>query len=138
MKSTVTKLQSVIADAVRSTRHVFVRDLEVRALIGIHQHEKSTRQRLLVSIDLTVQENNTAHADNIKNVVCYEKIVNMVREIVDSGHINLVETLAETIAAHSLENKLVLAARVRIEKPDAFEDAQCVGVEIERIRGVNA
>ncbi len=138
MKSTVTKLQSVIADAVSSTRHVFVRELEVLALIGIHQYEKNTRQKLLVSIDLTVQENDMAHGDNIKNVVCYEKIINMVREIVSSGHLNLVETLAETIAARSLENKLVLAARVRIEKPDAFEDARCVGVEIERIRGVNA
>jgi dihydroneopterin aldolase len=138
MESTVTKLQPVIADAARSTRHVFVRDLTVQALIGIHAHEKINPQKLLISIDLTVEETDISHEDQIHNVVCYEKVVNTIKAIINSGHINLVETLAETIAARTLENKLVLAARVRIEKPDAFEDAECVGVEIERIRGINA
>ena len=138
MESTVTKLQPVIADAARSTRHVFVRDLNVQALIGIHDHEKRDPQKLRISIDLTVEETDTSHEDQIHNVVCYEKVVNSIKDIINSGHINLVETLAETIAARTLENKLVLAARVRIEKPDAFDDADCVGVEIERIRGINA
>ena len=138
MESTVTKFTPVIADAARSTRHVFVRDLSVQALIGIHEHEKANPQKLLISIDLTVKETDISHQDQIHNVVCYEKVVNAIKEIIRSGHINLVETLAETIAARTLENKLVLAARVRIEKPDAFADADCVGVEIERIRGINA
>jgi len=65
-------------------------------------------------------------------VVCYAEIVAGVREIVAAGHINLVETLAERIAARCLSDGRVRSARVRIEKLDVFADAASVGVEIER------
>ena len=48
------------------------------------------------------------------------------------GHLNLVETLAEKIAAHCLADKRVKVARVRIEKLKVIAEAQSVGVEIER------
>jgi dihydroneopterin aldolase len=44
----------------------------------------------------------------------------------------LVETRAEDVAAMCLEDRRVLSARVRVEKLDILEDAQSVGVEIER------
>ena len=41
---------------------------------------------------------------------------------------------AELIAAACLTDKRVIAARVRIEKPDIIKNARSVGVEIERVR----
>ena len=54
------------------------------------------------------------------------------RAIVERGHINLVETLAEKIAVLCLANGRVRSVRVRVEKLDIVPDAQSVGVEIER------
>ena len=51
-----------------------------------------------------------------------------------AGHVGLAETLAELIAAACLRDKRVMAARVRIEKPDVIPNARSVGVEIERLR----
>ena len=48
--------------------------------------------------------------------------------------INLVETLAERIAAQCLEDHRILVAKVRVEKLDVMPDASAVGVEIERHR----
>ncbi len=125
-----------IADAMRAVRHVFVRDLVLQARIGIYDHEKRGAQTVIVNVDMTVSEAGKGHGDNIDNVVCYEKVVNGIKAIIDSGHINLVETMAEEIATFCLKDPRVLAARVRVEKPDVIAEAGSVGVEIERTQPV--
>jgi dihydroneopterin aldolase len=112
--------------------HVFIRDLALQAVLGIHAHEKVKAQRILVNIDLSVKDTDGAHNDALANVVCYEQVADKVKTIVARGHVHLVETLAETIARACLDDGRVLAARVRIEKPDALVDARSVGIEIFR------
>ncbi len=121
-----------IADAKASVRHVFIRDLMLTCSIGIHAHEKEAAQRVRVNLDLAVREESRPLDDDIANVVCYEKISNAVRELARQGHVNLVETFAEKIAAMCLQNPRVNTARVRVEKLDVFNDTASVGVEIER------
>jgi dihydroneopterin aldolase len=121
-----------IADGRAGVRHVFVRDLVLAGSIGVHRHEREAAQRIRVNLDLAVDEGGAPVDDSLFNVVCYEKIVAGVRAIVERGHINLVETLAEKIAAMCLANARVRSARVRIEKLDIVADAESVGVEIER------
>jgi len=121
-----------IADARAAIRHVFVRNLILMANIGIHAHEKTGPQRLRVNVDLAVLEADSRPVDEISQVVCYEEISNGVRAIVGRGHVNLVETLAEDIAAMCIEDPRVRSARVRVEKLDILENAESVGVEIER------
>ncbi len=123
-----------VASAKSRVRHVFVRDLECMALIGIYDHEKVKPQRIIVNIDLSVQESDVPMDDEISHVVSYEIIAKKVEGILEEGHINLVETLCEKIAQSCLKDKRVLAARVRVEKPDIIPNARSVGVEIERGR----
>ena len=120
------------ADASRSVRRVFVRDYETVAQIGVWEHEKDTRQRVRISVDLSVLESTDHHDDQLSNVVCYNEIVIGIQKILAGGHINLVETLAEKIAQMTLDSPQVIAARVKVEKLDAVPGAQSVGVEIER------
>jgi len=121
-----------IADAGRALRHVFVRDLMLTCSIGVHRHERIGRQRVRINLDLAVREDTTLLSDELENVVCYEKITDGVRQIVDREHVKLVETLAEDIATLCLGDRRVRSARVRVEKLDVFPDAASVGVEIER------
>jgi 7,8-dihydroneopterin aldolase/epimerase/oxygenase len=123
-----------LANAKAGLRHVFVRDLEVMATLGIYEVEKLAPQRVIVSIDLSVLEGKGAVADDISNVVSYEIVVKKVEAIIALGHVNLVETLAELIATSCLKDKRVVAARVRIEKPDIIPNARSVGIEIERVK----
>jgi 7,8-dihydroneopterin aldolase/epimerase/oxygenase len=128
------KITHHVASASSRLRHVFVRDLEVMALIGIYDHEKVNPQRIIVNIDLSVHEAEGPITDEISHVVSYEIIAKKVETIVAEGHVNLVETLAERFAESCLRDKRVAAARVRIEKPDIIPNARSVGVEIERGR----
>lgn len=123
-----------VASAASGLRHVFVRDLELMALIGIYDHEKRDPQRIIVNIDLSVKEGEGPKDDDISHVVSYEIVVKKVEAIIAEGHTNLVETLCEKIAASCLKDRRVVAARVRVEKPDIIKNARSVGVEIERQR----
>jgi dihydroneopterin aldolase len=128
------KITHHVASGKGRLRHVFVRDLEIIALLGVHEHEKAKAQRIIVNIDLSVREASSKIEDDIRNVVSYEVVVRRVERIVAQGHVHLVETLAERIAEACLSDERVTAARVRIEKPDIIPNARSVGVEIERIR----
>jgi dihydroneopterin aldolase len=118
-----------IANASQGLVHVFVRDLSVDAVIGVHRHEKVKPQPVLINIDLSVREEDT-----LASVVDYEVIVDGVRALIAEGHVKLVETLAERIAQFCLTDRRVLAARVRIEKLSAIAGVRSVGVEIERMQ----
>jgi 7,8-dihydroneopterin aldolase/epimerase/oxygenase len=111
----------ILASATLKLRHVFVRDLEVMAHLGIYEHERLQPQKIIVNIDLSVKEGESQIGDEISHVVSYE------------GHINLVETLCEKIASACLRDRRVAAVRVRVEKPDIIPNAKSVGVEIERV-----
>jgi dihydroneopterin aldolase len=116
----------------QSVRRVFVKDLVLAALIGIHRHEKDGRQRVRINLEMEVVETEQPVQDRLDDVVCYEDVVTAIRGIVAAGHINLVESLAELVADRCLMNPRVIKVQVRVEKLDVFADASSVGVEIER------
>jgi dihydroneopterin aldolase len=118
----------------RPPRRVFVRDLVLEAEIGVHAHEKNRRQRIRLNVDVLAEEDIAQLDDQLENVVCYEDIVNGIKAILDDGHVNLVESLAETIAGFILDDPRVLRVTVGVEKLDAIPEAASVGVEIERNR----
>lgn len=128
---------SFAPDAARGLRRVFVRGLEVQARLGVHPHEKAAPQRVRIGIELAVRDPQAPAAegpDVFARVVDYGAIVRMAREVAMAGHVLLAETLAERIAIAALADRRVEAARVRVEKPDAFTDVEAVGVEVERRR----
>ena len=122
-----------IADAALAIRHVFIRDLELLAQIGVHGHEKGKMQPIRINVDLAV-EDAAVLEDRLDLVVDYGAIDAKIRALVAAGHINLAETLAERIAELCFEDKRVKTARVRVEKLHALPGAQSAGVEIERTR----
>ena len=127
-----------IADAGKEVRHVFIRDLILTCLIGVHKHERKKPQRIRVNLDLAVTEQSVISTDRLADVVCYEDVADRIRSIVNNGHVNLVETLAEKIASNCLEDRRIKATRVRIEKLDVFKDAASAGVEIERFSSLES
>mgnify|MGYP001335911245 FL=1 len=127
-----------IADGAKEVRHVFIRDLILTCLIGVHKHERKKPQRIRVNLDLAVTEQSAISTDRLADVVCYEDVADGIRSIVNNGHVNLVETLAEKIASKCLEDRRIKATRVRIEKLDVFKDAASAGVEIERFSSLES
>lgn len=118
-----------------SRRTIYVRDLLLDAFIGIYAAEYAQPQRVRVNIDLTVAPPEHGVTDRIGDTVDYEWIVTGVTGMAAAGHVNLVETLAEHIADMCFADSRVRAARVSVEKPDAFTNVGSVGVTVERTAG---
>ena len=118
-------------------RCLLIHDLVLPCSIGVHEHERHDTQRVRINVRIQVTGDERPIGDSIANVVSYEAIVNGIRAIARSGHINLVETLADRIVELCLSNHRVLGVWVRIEKLDLYPDAAGVGVEVERSRGVD-
>jgi dihydroneopterin aldolase len=118
----------------RRLRHVFVRELEIVASVGLLEYEKRYEQRIIVSVDLAVRDDYDGASDRLADVLDYGKVVDDIARLIQSEHVNLIETLAERIARQCLADQRVESARVRIEKPDVLPSCRSVGIEIERCR----
>jgi dihydroneopterin aldolase len=128
-----------IADAGIGLRHVFIRDMVLLASIGVYPGEHDAPQRVRINIDLAVPDEGASRTsraavgqDDLSRVVNYEAFAAIARDVVASGHVQLVETLAERIAEAILVDSRIRSARIRVEKLDVFADAASAGVEIER------
>ncbi|THD64500.1 MAG: dihydroneopterin aldolase [Phenylobacterium sp.] len=111
---------------------VFVTGLKVQAQIGVYRHEIGRVQPLVVDVELDVP---SAGSERLSDTLNYETILAAARDIAGQGHIELVETFAERLAAACLEDARVTKARVRVEKPLALApDAVGAGVEITVVR----
>jgi dihydroneopterin aldolase len=130
MKKTQTP---VIADAAHAIRHVFIRNLELLAHIGVYRHEEGKMQPVRFNVDLGVLDDADLQ-DRLDKVVDYGVIEGRIRAIIAEGHVRLAETLAERIAAACFEDSRVVSVRVRVEKLHALAGAESAGVEIERTR----
>jgi dihydroneopterin aldolase len=115
-----------------TARRILIRDLELSAKIGIYTHERLDAQMIRINISLDVGTGPVA--DRIEDVVSYADVVEQVKKLVASGHVNLAETLAERIADLCLADARVQEAWVRLEKLHAIAEAGGVGCEVTKRR----
>lgn len=113
---------------------IIIRDMRVMMSVGIHAFEKVNLQRVIVNVEISVPFNNEWRTDNIETVLSYADVVEEIETIARSQHMNLVETLAEKIANGVMAHPQPLDVRVRVEKPDIFDNIAGIGVEIFRSR----
>ncbi len=116
----------------RRALSVFVKGLRIQAEIGVYPQERGRTQPLVIDVELALGDQAV---ERIADTVNYELVVNQAREIAASGHHDLVEDYADRLARACLEDPRVVSARVRVEKPEAFEQADAAGCEILLTRG---
>lgn len=113
-----------LADVSAAELRVGFQDMTLDASVGVYAHERAQRQpiRLGVTLDLVCPGPSGADARA------------WTLAVLNEGHITLIETLAERIAARCLADARVRMVTVRVEKLEIFPDV-VVGVEIVRQRG---
>ena len=114
-----------------SSQRLFVRDLVVACSIGVHRHERDAPQRVRVSVEIDMIASFNPHSDSIGVVLSNDDVVDVMKRIISSGHINLVETLASRIAENCLLDERVSKVKVIVEKLDVLSGSATVGTEVE-------
>jgi dihydroneopterin aldolase len=120
---------------VRSAR-IVLESLEVQADIGFHDFEIGAPQRLLVTVEIWLEDLIAPADDDPARAWNYDFLRTEVEEIASARRFNLQETLAHAIFERVAAFRGIRALRVRLSKPDVYPEAHGVGVEIASFSGL--
>ncbi len=111
---------------------VFLRQLQLNAVIGVYDWEREVRQPLRMDLEIATDVRRAAASDRIQDALDYHAVARRVTEYVADSEFQLVETLAERCADLILREFPASWLRLTLHKPDAVKNAASAGVVIER------
>ena len=120
---------------VRSSR-ILLDGLEVQADIGFHEFEVGKPQRLLVTVEIWLEDVDPPADDRPDAAWDYDLLRSEILRLAGERRYNLQETLARAIYDRFAAMRGVKALRVKSAKPDIYQDARAVGVEIASFAGL--
>ena len=111
---------------------IFLTDLRIETIVGIWDWERKIRQTVSIDLELGADIRRAAETDDIADTLNYKKVAKRIQQFVSESEFQLVETMAEKIAAIVLDEFEVPWIQVRVNKPGAIRGARDVGVRIRR------
>lgn len=111
---------------------IFLHELKVDTVIGIWDWERKIRQTVVIDLDMSADIRKAAASDRVDDTLNYKQVAKRVQQFVSDSSFQLVETLAEKIAAIILDEFDVAWVRVKVNKPGAIRGSRDVGILIER------
>lgn len=114
---------------------IIVRDLRVKAHVGVTEQERSQAQLLIVSVVLYTDLRKAGKSDDLADTVDYGRVTGEIEELVTTTEAALLENLAEKIAGHIAAMPGINGVTVEIGKdaPPIAQEVGCVAVRIERL-----
>ena len=112
------------------TRKIVLEDYQLQLDIGFHDFEIGNPQRLLLTVEVWVDEDSFAIADSAESAWNYDFLRTEVATLIAGRRFNLQETLVREIYDLVAARRGVTALRVSTRKPDIYPDCAGVGVEL--------
>ena len=119
-----------------SEDRILLMDMVFHGHHGTLQAERELGQPFVVSVELRVDLRSAGTSDDLMKTVDYSEVHRMARDIVEGPPVRLIETLAERIAAGTLdEHPAVEAVKVRVAKPHVrLDDTVLASSAVEILR----
>ncbi len=108
------------------TKQIEFKNVTLNLSIGIHQHERAKRQPLAVSLLITVLENE--EGDNIDNTLDYDQVYHFLKNLENTKHFDLQETVCRQILDFVLGLQGVENVKVSTAKTEIYPDTDFVGL----------
>src|SRR5947208_15577819 len=83
---------------------IHIEQLEVSSVIGVSEHERKAPQRLTINISFWPRQQTQDMADKIAQTINYAAVAEQAQSFVHDHSVNLIETLADMLAANLLKN----------------------------------
>jgi dihydroneopterin aldolase len=113
------------------SRRIFLNDLDLPVDIGFHDGEIGIPQRILVSVEVWVEDAwFPTEADDAAGAWNYDHVRTEIHRIAAGRRFNLQETLVRRIYDSIAARVGVTALRISVRKPDIYPDCAGVGVEL--------
>ncbi len=113
---------------------ILLKNIILYAHLGVKKEEREVRQEISLDVELSLDLQKAARADNLEKTVDYEKVYNLIKERIEAKKYHLLEALAQDIAQEILKNFKVGEVSVRAKKPQVklAGPLDYVAVEITR------
>ena len=111
---------------------VFINDLRIETIICIYDWESKVSQTISLDLEMGTDILRAAASDSIEDTLNYKDVAKRLIAFVEASEYQLVETLAENIAAIVLDEFSVPWLKLTVHKPGAVRGSRDVGVIIER------
>lgn len=108
-----------------------IEQLEISARIGVPEEERANPQRLIINISFWPYQQTRDLADTIHKAVNYSAVAEETKSFVRGQSVNLIETLADQVAAHLLKTFPIQKVTVEVRK-FALPDAKYVSATVTR------
>jgi dihydroneopterin aldolase len=117
---------------------VFLEGLEFYGFHGVNPEERTDGQRFLVDLRMDADLRVAGRTDDLDATINYSAVYKRVRTIVEGPPSQLIETVAERIAAAILDEFATSSVAVTVRKPDVTLSGSnaldAAGVTIRRER----
>ena len=114
-------------------RKILINNLIIKASVGVNEHEKQNKQKIIVNVELLLSNDSEPKHDNLESTQDYSRFRKCLIDIIQSQHFHLLEVLVEQIHSTFMVHSYVLGAKVKISKPDIFNDCE-VAYELSNIQ----
>jgi 7,8-dihydroneopterin aldolase/epimerase/oxygenase len=111
---------------------VFIKQLQVISTIGVYGWEKTVQQKLYFDLEMAFDNKPAAENDDINQALNYFSVSERVRQFAQQHQFELIETMAERVAALIMDEFSVPWIKLTLHKPGALPNAESLGVQIER------
>ena len=110
---------------------IHIEQLEVSSVIGVSEHERKAPQRLIINISFWPRRQTRDMEDEIGETINYAVVAEQTQKFVHDEAVNLIETLADRLAAHLLKKFPIQKITLEIRK-FPLEHAKYVSAKVTR------
>ena len=116
----------------QSTGRLILSGLTAFGYHGNNPAERKLGQTFTADIEITLDTRNAAASDRIADTISYPLLEKTARAVLEGKPANLLETVAERIAAELLKHPEVIQVTVRVSKRPPLPNLGAFSVEITR------
>jgi dihydroneopterin aldolase len=110
---------------------ICIRNLHLRTVLGVYEKERLSDREVVVNLSFVVPQSCSGAADNLDSAVDYAAVRDKLTKVASESRARLLEHLAELMLRRIIEDERILCVTLRVDKPGALREAECVSVTKE-------
>ena len=115
-------------------KKILINELILDLKLGYYDSEKEKSQKVKFSLEIDYEDKKPSSDKDIKSIVNYGTIVELITKLVKKKHYNFLETLAEAVFDELFKDKRIDKISLQIEKLEIMKDCSSIGIQISKKR----
>jgi len=115
-------------------KKILIKELTLDLKLGYYNFEKNKPQKVKFSLEIDYEDKKPTNDKDIKSIVNYGKVVELITKLVKNKHYNFLETLAEDVFDELFKDKRIAKITLQIEKLEILKECTSVGIQITKKR----